>query len=68
VPREPFDALENLPKEAPRQVAFGGLQDKWHANLRELSAEHFVSLAIAFLGLTGHLRQFALRLQGPHYL
>ena len=26
VPREPLDALENLPKEAPRQVAFGELQ------------------------------------------
>jgi len=28
VPREPLDALENLPKEAPRQVAFGELQGK----------------------------------------
>src|SRR5437016_5257064 len=26
VPRESLDALENLPKEAPRQVAFGELQ------------------------------------------
>jgi hypothetical protein len=26
VPREPLDPLENLPKEAPRQVAFGELQ------------------------------------------
>jgi len=26
VPREPLDALENLSKEAPRQVAFGELQ------------------------------------------
>jgi serine/threonine protein kinase len=26
VPREPLDALDNLPKEAPRQVAFGQLQ------------------------------------------
>jgi hypothetical protein len=28
VPRAPFDALENLSKEAPRQVAFGELQDE----------------------------------------
>jgi hypothetical protein len=28
VPREPLDVLENLPKEAPRQVAFGELQDE----------------------------------------
>jgi len=26
VPREPLDALENLPQEAPRQVTFGELQ------------------------------------------
>jgi hypothetical protein len=26
VPRQPPDALENLPKEAPRQVAFGELR------------------------------------------
>jgi hypothetical protein len=26
VPSEPLDALENLPKEAPCQVAFGELQ------------------------------------------
>jgi hypothetical protein len=27
VPAEPFDAPENLPKEAPRQVALGTLED-----------------------------------------
>jgi hypothetical protein len=28
VPPEPLDALENLPKEGPGQVAFGQLQDE----------------------------------------
>jgi len=28
VPREPLDALENLPKEAPGQVTFGQLEDE----------------------------------------
>jgi hypothetical protein len=28
MPPEPLDALENLPKEAPRQVAFGELQSE----------------------------------------
>jgi len=28
VPRESFDAAENLPKEAPCQAALGQLQDK----------------------------------------
>jgi hypothetical protein len=28
VPRESFDAPEHLPKEAPRQVPFGQLEDE----------------------------------------
>jgi hypothetical protein len=38
VPREPLDAVENLPKEAPRQVAFGELQGEVPGMSDELRA------------------------------
>ena len=37
-PREPLDALENLPQEAPCQVAFGKLQDEVPGRSNEASA------------------------------
>ena len=39
MPREPLDALENLPKEAPRQVAFGELQGEVSGMSDEMDVE-----------------------------
>ncbi len=59
MPRVPLDALENLPKEAPRQVAFGELQgevpgvpDEPRAGLEEPLLETFSGAcqAIFFCG------------------
>jgi hypothetical protein len=38
VPRQRLDALENLPKEGPRQVAFGQLEDEVSSVPDEASA------------------------------